>query len=70
MVNCCRFSPDGKLALSTSYNKTLRLWDIETGAELSYFPNIGDQGSLAISSDNSVAVGDQINSVYLLQIKY
>jgi WD40 repeat protein len=30
-VNSCAFGPDGKLALSASDDRTLRLWDIATG---------------------------------------
>ncbi|PIU86675.1 MAG: hypothetical protein COS67_01255, partial [Deltaproteobacteria bacterium CG06_land_8_20_14_3_00_44_19] len=30
-------SPDGKFALSGSYDKTMRLWDIKTGKELRSF---------------------------------
>src|SRR5439155_235727 len=31
------FSPDGKRAFSTSFDKTVRVWDVATGAELGKF---------------------------------
>src|SRR5262249_17758613 len=34
MVRCLAFSPDGKRILSGSADRTLRLWDAATGAEL------------------------------------
>ncbi len=32
-----QFSPDGKYLVSTSYDKTARLWDVKTGKEISVF---------------------------------
>ena len=33
-VNACSFSPDGKMIVSASSDKTLRIWDAETGEEI------------------------------------
>ena len=35
--------PDGRRALSASWDKTLRLWDIESGAELRRFEGHTDR---------------------------
>jgi sugar lactone lactonase YvrE len=36
-VNGCAFSPDGTKMVSTSDDQTLKLWDVETGAEIRTF---------------------------------
>jgi len=36
-VNSVAFSPDGRYALSGSWDKTLKLWDVATGAEIRTF---------------------------------
>ena len=36
-VTSVAFSPDGKWALSGSYDNTVRLWDCQTGQELRSF---------------------------------
>ncbi len=36
-VNSVAFSPDGRYALSGSYDQTLKLWEVETGEEVRTF---------------------------------
>ena len=36
-VTCVPFSPDGKRIVSGSEDKLVKIWDVETGAELSSF---------------------------------
>lgn len=50
---------DGRRAVSASYDKTLRLWDLETGAELARYA--GDAPFTAVASipgDNRVLTGN------------
>jgi WD40 repeat protein len=51
------FTPDGHHVLSASFDKTLRLWDVETGREVRRFT--GHQGSViavAVSTDGKRAL--------------
>ena len=51
-VNSCSFSPDGKLILSSSYGDgTIRIWDVETGNEISRIKNDEQAYSAAFSPD-------------------
>jgi len=51
------FSPDGKAALSGSYDKTLRLWDLATGREIRKFEgHSGGVTSVAFSPDGKAAL--------------
>src|SRR5205814_2140738 len=56
-VNCCAISADGSVIASGSSDKTLKLWDARTGAELRTLA--GHSGSVmgcAISADGSIIV--------------
>jgi len=52
-VACVVLSSDGQFALSASWDKTLRLWDLNTGASVRTFQGHGkDVNSVAFSGDN------------------
>ena len=56
-VNTIAFSPDGKHILSGSDDKTIKLWDVETGREIRTFSGHEAQVlSLAVSPDGKYAV--------------
>lgn len=50
-VTCIAFSPDGKRALSGSYDKTVRIWDVQSGKELRRFEEGGVIDACAFSAD-------------------
>src|SRR5262249_12445895 len=59
-VNAVAFLPDGRHALSGSWDGTLRLWDVETGAEVRRFE--GQQiTSLALSGDGRRALSGRFD---------
>src|SRR6266446_1978102 len=54
-VYATQFSPDGRKLLSGSGDKTLRLWDVETGEELKTFRGHTELiGSVAFSPDEKL----------------
>jgi WD40 repeat protein len=56
-VNSVAISADGRRALSGSYDKTLKLWDIETRREIrSFLGHAGGVNSVAISADGRRAL--------------
>jgi len=56
-VSAVAFSPDGKLALSGSYDETLKLWQVESGREIRTFKGHSDQvKAVAFSPDGKLAL--------------
>merc|ERR1712179_398988 len=52
-VACVVLSSDGQFALSGSWDKTMRLWDLNTGATVRTFQgHTKDVNSVAFSGDN------------------
>ena len=56
-VTSVSFSPDGKFALSGSWDETLKLWDVATGREIRTFSGHGDGvTSVSFSPDGKFAL--------------
>jgi WD40 repeat protein len=61
------FSPDGEYLLSSSQDKTIRVWDAESGEELSRLSGIGAT-TVSFSPDgNYVYAGDYYENVHVWQ---
>jgi WD40 repeat protein len=57
LARCVAVSPDGKLALSGGHDKTIRLWDLQTGKPVwSVTAHNGDVRSVAFSPDGKQAL--------------
>ncbi|WP_442957374.1 WD40 repeat domain-containing protein, partial [Phormidium sp. CCY1219] len=56
-VEAVAITPDGKRAVSASYDETLKLWDLETGTELATLTGHSDDvNAVAITPDGKQAV--------------
>ncbi len=68
-VNGCAFSPDGTLALSASWDRTLRLWEVATGKTLAIW--YGEAGCLCCAfsplGDRAMA-GDGVGGTHLFML--
>jgi WD40 repeat protein len=65
-ATACAFSPDGRRIVSGSGDKTLKLWDAQTGAELATLAGHIDQVSAcAFSSDGRRIVSGSFHSLKL-----
>ncbi len=63
-------TPDGHCALSASDDDSLRIWDLEDGAELAAFHADAAIQCCAVSQDEKRTVaGDALGRIYVLDIQ-
>jgi WD40 repeat protein len=68
IVNAVSFSSDGTRAFSCGRDRTLRVWDLASGATLAAFTADAALRSLALASDDSIlAAGDMSGRVHFLR---
>jgi len=69
MVTCAAFSPDGRLALSGSLDRTIKLWDVSAGREVRTFTgHSGGINSVAFSPDGFALSGSTDKTIRLWNI--
>jgi WD40 repeat protein len=69
-VLVCRFSPDGKQALSGSVDQFVKLWDCDTGALLGEYSASASVQSIAWqAASRRIALGDGAGKLHLLELE-
>ena len=69
-VYAVAIAPDGKTAISASYDKTLKIWDLLTGKEVGSFSGEGEFSGCAFAPDGvTVVAGDALGRVHFLRLE-
>ena len=69
-VNVVAITPDGRRAVSTSKDHTLRVWDLESGKELALLTAEHSTASCAVSLDGrTIVAGDATGNMHILKME-
>jgi hypothetical protein len=61
-------SPDGRRAVSASWDNTLKVWDLETGAVVATFTCDGSAHCCPFAGAHGIVAGDSAGRVHLLEL--
>lgn len=67
-IESVKFSPDGKILASDSYDRTITLWNVETGQQIKSFVSSGT-GTVEFSPNGKILATDIINAIVLYDIE-
>jgi hypothetical protein len=67
----CAFGPDGRLALSVAGDRSIRLWDVLTGAEIAHWQADAPLFCCAFHPDGrGVIAGDSMGNLHWLRLEH
>src|SRR6516164_11077869 len=68
-VSAVAITPDGRRAVSSSWDNTVRVWDLRDGKELVTLTVDGNVTSCAVAHDNrTIVAGDYFGRVHFLRL--
>ena len=68
-ISQIKYSPDGKIIASSSWDKTIKLWNVETGELINTLPHKDAVNSITFSRDSqSLISGTEDNNIYIWNI--
>jgi WD40 repeat protein len=69
-VSAVAITPDGRRAVSSSWDNTVRVWDLRDGKELVTLTVDGNVTSCAVAHDNrTIVAGDYFGRVHFLRLE-
>ncbi|CAD6492343.1 MAG: WD domain, G-beta repeat [Candidatus Argoarchaeum ethanivorans] len=69
-VNAVAVTPDGRYAISGSWDRTLKVWDIGSGEVIASFNEDGPLHSCVISPNGrTIVAGDASGAVHFLRLR-
>lgn len=69
-VRTVAISSDGRFVVSGSWDQTLKVWDLESGEEITTFNSEGELNACAISSDGmTIVAGGRSDRINFLQLE-
>ena len=70
LISSLVYSSDGTFLVSGSYDKTIKLWDVQTGGVIKTFSHTKDVNSVSISADDTMIISANYDySAHLWNIK-
>jgi WD40 repeat protein len=64
---CCVFTRDSRRLVSASEDRTIKIWDLDSGSTFALFPTQAVVSALCLHSNGNIFAGDAAGNVYILK---